>query len=474
MNIDPESRESVLPELSEEGFGTGAELYTTAYLILGLLTFWVYNVWSFFRTLRRHFDSRLAYLSGVLERSKLRPEQQTLLETITGKAFVLRDRPRNISTVLYLFSMVLMVSLLTFKCLTGSLAYSLDLVVVGMASLSFCFATVYFLWSMCKIMKAHEYHELLLLRMTEDPVNFRMLTPSTTFMRRWNRNQNSIALFLIVSIPLALSPWIGVQHFYSLLEEDSLWLDTVAIAWVTVLLIFAAAFHLWGTKILLSMYNDHLRIEALNARQVLEDTRWAAGTSTSVLGGPGKPGELKPEKGVIPERTLAAIMITDMVQYSKEMETNEEAAYAKLLKHNEMVRTNIARHHGEELKTMGDAFLIRFKSAVDAVRAAIQIQQAFQEHNMDKSESDKIMVRIGIHIGDVLVMGQDIIGTGVNLAARIEPLAEPGGICISADVYNIVRKSIDIKALNLGKKELKNIQDAPEIYQIIVQSMGKE
>jgi class 3 adenylate cyclase len=121
---------------------------------------------------------------------------------------------------------------------------------------------------------------------------------------------------------------------------------------------------------------------------------------------------------------------------------------------------------------MGDAFLVRFASAVSAVRSATNIQRDLSIYNESVDTASKIMVRIGIHIGDVLVMGQDVLGNGVNVAARIETLAEPGGILISADVYNLVKKSIDIKVLNLGRKELKNIKDTPELYKIVLQSVG--
>jgi CheY-like chemotaxis protein len=169
-----------------------------------------------------------------------------------------------------------------------------------------------------------------------------------------------------------------------------------------------------------------------------------------------------------PHRALAAIMITDIVGFSKEMEKNEEHAYSKLLIHNEMIRKSISKNRGEEIKTIGDAFLVRFKSAVDAVKAAMNIQNKFLRYNKDKKDVDQILVRIGIHIGDILIEDNDVFGNGVNVASKIEPLAEPGGICISADAYNVVKKSIDIKVLSLGIKELKNIKDSPEIFKILI------
>jgi len=171
-----------------------------------------------------------------------------------------------------------------------------------------------------------------------------------------------------------------------------------------------------------------------------------------------------------PDRALAAIMITDIVGFSKEMEDNEERTYSKLLVHNEMIRKNIKKNKGEEIKTIGDAFLVRFKSAVDAVKAAINIQKQFLKYNKNRKAVDQILVRIGIHIGDILIKDNDVFGNGINIASKIEPLAEPGGICISADAYNVVKNSIDIKVLSLGRKELKNIEEPPEIFKILIES----
>ena len=180
--------------------------------------------------------------------------------------------------------------------------------------------------------------------------------------------------------------------------------------------------------------------------------------------------ETVPVKEQIPVRKLAAIMITDIVDFSKQMEIDQEHTYSKLLIHHEIVRKNISRYRREEIKTIGDSFLIQFKSAVDAVKVGISIQNDFKEYNKDKKEVDQILLRIGIHIGDIFIEDNDIFGDGVNVASRIEPLADTGGICISADVYNVVKKIIDIEVLSLGIKELKNIKEPPEIYKVIMEA----
>jgi DNA-binding response OmpR family regulator len=171
-----------------------------------------------------------------------------------------------------------------------------------------------------------------------------------------------------------------------------------------------------------------------------------------------------------PGRMLAAILITDIVGFSKEMENDEERTYSKLLITNDIIREITLQNRGEEIKTIGDSFLIKFNSVVDAVKTGIDIQNEFGEYNKDKNNADQISIRIGIHIGDILLRDDDVFGDGINVASRIVTIADPGGICISADVYNLVKKIVHIEVMSLGIKELKNIKDPPEIFKIIVES----
>ena len=153
------------------------------------------------------------------------------------------------------------------------------------------------------------------------------------------------------------------------------------------------------------------------------------------------------------------------------MEHSEERTYSKLMKHNDIVRASLARNSGDEVKTIGDAFLVRFDSAIDAVKAAVDIQRALVGYNSDRKNDERIVVRIGIHTGDILTMDGDVLGNNVNLAARIEPLAEPGGICISAATYRVVRSAVDIEVASLGKLQLKNIENPPELFKITPESI---
>ena len=465
-----------LTDTTGEEYGSGTELNTTGFLIFGLLTFWIYTVRSFFALLERHYSLRLAYFEQAMEQAEVPRQLLPAVDNIKAAGFKLKTTPRTIATACYLGSMVLILSLfqMNFVMAAGYVSEiwfdRYCLVAVGIAALLFSGADIYFLTWVCRTIKQHEYHELLFARLVHDPVTFRPGQPSGKFIRRWNRKQSQVALFIVISIPMTISPLLAVWHIQYLIYSLQPFL-TMVIVWSAILFGFAGIFHLVGTHILITMFNDHLRIEALNHQQMIGAGKWSVPEDNSVVAVRPEAPENASDGPFSPQRALAAIMITDMVGFSKEMEDNEGTTYNKLLTHNEISRRVIDANRGTEIKTIGDAFLVRFNSAVDAVRSAIVIQGDMADYNADKADQDKIIIRIGVHIGDVLIMGQDVIGNGVNITARIEPLAETGGICISSDVYNLVKKSIDIQAVNLGKQELKNIKDAPEIYKLLLESI---
>ncbi len=166
------------------------------------------------------------------------------------------------------------------------------------------------------------------------------------------------------------------------------------------------------------------------------------------------------------QRRLASIMFSDMVGYSVLAQRNEMLAIALLEEHRKLLRGIFAQHGGREMDAVGDGFFVEFSSAVDATTCAIAIQKALVERNATASNERQIHVRIGLHLGDVVVEGERVVGDGVNIAARIQPLAQPGEILLSEDVARQVQNKIDAPLENLGPKTLKNIASPMQIYRL--------
>jgi len=160
-------------------------------------------------------------------------------------------------------------------------------------------------------------------------------------------------------------------------------------------------------------------------------------------------------------------MFTDIVGYSALTQQDEKLALRLLEEHRAIVRPLITRHDGHEIKTIGDAFLVEFPSALAATSCAIEIQKTLFERAESRAGEADVRLRIGLHVGDIIYKEEDVFGDGVNIAARIEPLAEPGGICLSEDVARQIQNKIDYALVRLGKGELKNINLPVDIYRII-------
>src|SRR3954451_3225922 len=168
------------------------------------------------------------------------------------------------------------------------------------------------------------------------------------------------------------------------------------------------------------------------------------------------------------ERKLAAIMFTDMVGYSALSQRDERLAQELLEENRRLLREIFPRFNGTEIKTIGDAFLVEFGSALEAAQCAIEIQRALAKRNTDVAADRRIDIKIGIHIGDVVHRGGDVYGDGVNIASRIESLAGAGGICVSMDVERQIRNSLEARLEKLAPTELKNISVPMDLFRIVL------
>ncbi len=167
------------------------------------------------------------------------------------------------------------------------------------------------------------------------------------------------------------------------------------------------------------------------------------------------------------ERRLTAILAADVAGYSRLMGADEEGTLAQLKAFRKtLVDPTIAKHHGRVVKNTGDGALVEFASVVDAVRCADEIQRSVAEQNIDVPQNKRIELRIGIHVGDIVIEENDIFGDGVNIAARLEGIAEPGGICISDDAHRQVRGKVDNTFEDMGAQTLKNIAEPMRVWRV--------
>src|ERR1700723_3718960 len=169
-------------------------------------------------------------------------------------------------------------------------------------------------------------------------------------------------------------------------------------------------------------------------------------------------------------RKIAAILVADVVGYSRLAGADEDRTLSRLRGlRSDLIDPAIAAHHGRIVKRTGDGILIEFRSVVDAVRCAIEVQTGVAERNAGLPPERRIEFRIGIHLGDVVEEADgDLMGDGVNIAARLEALAKPGAICLSEDAYRQVKQRLDLTVTDLGATRLKNIAEPVRVYSMQV------
>ena len=277
-SLDPEN-------LSEKEFGGGTELSATGFLIFGILTFWIYNAWVYHRVISQHLSWRLDFLLGMVSRESLAPQEKETLDGLIHKGFKASLGVKYITCAMFLAGGLLvgmaMVSQHFFAVglMTERFFNLFTYVTITAAVFLICAAMVWLLSWVARTMKQHEYHELLLIHFIKNPKKFKAVRPADSFIKRWNRIQNWVAFFLILSIPTTISPLAAVIHVYSVIERRGNF-SLAIIAWGCGLFALGAIFHLWGTKLLLDIYNGHLAFEAANRFMTAQDENQRAGTTS--------------------------------------------------------------------------------------------------------------------------------------------------------------------------------------------------
>ena len=167
------------------------------------------------------------------------------------------------------------------------------------------------------------------------------------------------------------------------------------------------------------------------------------------------------------ERRLAAIMFTDMVGFTALAQRDETLAMQLLDEQRKLIRAYLAEYRGREIETIGDAFFVEFASSLDAVNCAVAIQSALKDWNEQHPAENRVLIRIGIHLGDVIHRGREVSGDAVNIASRIESMAPPGGVCVTAQVYTSVLNKVEYQFQSVGFPELKNVLLPIEVYCVV-------
>ncbi len=172
------------------------------------------------------------------------------------------------------------------------------------------------------------------------------------------------------------------------------------------------------------------------------------------------------------KRKLTTILAADVEGYTRLMRADEEATLKILGEYREIIDGLIARHDGRVFSTAGDSVLAEFGSAVEAVRCAISCQEEIASRNAELADDRKLMFRIGINVGDVMVRDGDLFGDGVNVAARLEGLAEPGGLCISGSTFDQVKTKLSIGFEDIGAQKVKNIAEPVPAFRVVPGSVS--
>jgi class 3 adenylate cyclase len=407
----------------EEPVGYGA------LLLWGSLTLWVYTAFRLCGLLRAHARRRRAELAAGS------PASSDPLESVIVHA--------RVHAAVVAAIVVALGSGEAYYEITGTLGPAPWITLF--ASVSFGASVIGLMAGLFQRLRRHEALEMRLLAVQGQVLDG---TVGRVRIAEWNRHESWLVLTGIVSAACIASPAVGVFQMAQVPNLNEAMGLELSRRWVVIVLVAGGLFHSLGTVFLERLVNGHFAFERQAAPMPAAPPARASMT--------GEPGER-----VV---GLRAVMFTDIKGYSHRMEADEAAALRLLDVHNSIVREAIRQHGGREIKTVGDAFMVLFDSAVQAVRCAVTLQRGLHAYNRRAAAGEEILVRAGIHLGDVVLTAADVFGDTVNLAARLESVAEPGGVCVSAEVHQVVSRRLDLPFVAMGRVPLKNIAHPPEVF----------
>ena len=247
------------------------------------------------------------------------------------------------------------------------------------------------------------------------------------------------------------------------------WVEAARAVWFSVLFL---GMMMWGvSKTLQWSYTMLLALglgTILGFINPMKLVRKVLGSDDAVLDEEFEEGTTKGSR-----RQVATIMFTDVVGYSKMMAADEKGTLKKLAAHNDIMQKALVDNRGTLIKTIGDAFMVRFRSPINGVNCAIAAQRALKKFNAARDPNDGMNIRIGLHMGEVELTGNDVFGDGVNIAARIEPKCEPGSLAVSEAVHNEVKNKVEAHFVSMGRVPLKNIPNPPELFKAYIFEEGQ-
>ena len=267
----PALENDLLSNYSDDEFGGGERLISTGFLVYGLLSFWIYNVVVLYRNIERHIASRRkAFLEKIVNQNITEKDHEHL-RTILERGFKTGRAMKMIPLVFFSISYFLVIveiisqHLFALNYISETIFSALTIGAILFAAILFFSGSLYLLLITSRTMKNHEYNELLLFELASNPLHFKMLSPSKSFLMKWNKTQNFVTLFLIFSVPLIVSPVAAVIHIirdriqqggYSNAE-----INETIVTWTIVVAVCSVIFHYFGTTLLLKLYNEHLETE---------------------------------------------------------------------------------------------------------------------------------------------------------------------------------------------------------------------